>query len=198
MAKGKREREHFEATALGHLEAVYRFAYYLCRDSTDAEDLTQDTFLSAFKKAHQFQPGTHLKAWLFRIARNAHIDRLRRKRREPELSPLQNTAIADSSSEPGPRPRSVAAWKALGTDVPSSFVDMFGDEVTRFLQELPVDFRLALVLCDVDDFSYQEIGEILDCPVGTVRSRISRARSQLREKLFEYAQDLGYIRPQEH
>jgi RNA polymerase sigma-70 factor (ECF subfamily) len=134
-----------------------------------------------------------MRAWLFRIARNAHIDRLRRKAHEPVLSEMEDI--------PSPHPISgegsgweIHRWKGAGIDREDVFYDLFGDEVNRFLSELPPEFRLALVLCDVEELSYQEIGQVMGCPVGTVRSRISRARSLLRDKLYHYAKSLGYVK----
>ena len=158
-----------------------------------------------FRKFQQFRMGTNLKAWLFRIARNAYIDRLRRRKREPELAELKEIA---ATSDPGTDGKLAVGGTRLGdrtaTELANSrgltngteeaFYDLFGDEVNRFLNELPVEFRLSLVLCDVEGLTYQEIGVALDCPVGTVRSRISRARAHLREKLYSYAQDLGYVK----
>lgn len=185
------QRARFEEAALRHLEALYRFTVYLCRNDSDAEDLLQDTLLNAFRKYHQFSPGTNLKAWLFRIARNAHIDRARKRQREPELSELKE---ASAPADPAPETidSGLQRWKELTRQNKEVFLDFFGDEVNRFMNELPPDFRLALVLCDVEGLSYQEISEALECPVGTVRSRISRGRSHLREKLQEYAAELGY------
>ena len=189
-------RARFEEAALRHLEALYRFTVYLCRNDNDAEDLLQDTLLNAFRKYHQFRPGTNLKAWLFRIARNAHIDRGRKRQREPELNELKE-AVAPVSQGLDGSDGALESWKDLTRQNKDAFLDLFGDEVNRFLNELPAEFRLAVVLCDVEGLSYQEIGEALDCPVGTVRSRISRARVHLREKLEGYAAELGLLRSQE-
>ena len=167
------------------------FSVYLCRNESDAEDLLQDTLLNAFRKFHQFQPGTNMKAWLFRIARNAHIDRARRKKREPESSELKDVAASPKNPAEGVE-KELSRWMALTSEKENALFELFGDEVNRFLNELPVEFRLALVLCDVEGLSYQEIGESLECPVGTVRSRISRARSHLREKLQDYAAEQGF------
>jgi len=191
MPERRSQRASFEEAALSHLEALYRFAVYLCRNDSEAEDLTQDTYLSALQKAHQFEPGTNLKAWLFRIARNAHIDKLRRRKREADLAERKESS---HRPEAGIAPASFDRWRGLGLDKQESSIDVFGDEVSRSLQELPSDFRVALILCDVEGLSYQEISEVLNCPVGTVRSRISRARNQLRDNLHTFAAEHGYVR----
>ena len=187
------KRSRFEIALLGHLEALYRFCVYITGREDQAEDLIQDTFVNALRNFHQFRPGTNLKAWVFRIARNAHIDRLRRRRREPEPVELREAAAPDLGVS-GAAVEDLSRWRGLALDGGRVFSEEFGDEVNRFLAELPPEFRVALVLCDVEGLSYQEIGQILACPVGTVRSRISRARSFLRDRLHRYARDLGYVK----
>jgi RNA polymerase sigma-70 factor (ECF subfamily) len=201
MSRRKRERERFEEEALGHLDGLYRLALHLSGNEHDAEDLVQDTFLHAFRKSHQFRPGTHLKAWLFRIARNAHIDRVRRRIRERDALTVRSAAAEPGGGAEAARgsPESgqnggAARWQGVVMEGERAFYDLFGDEVNRFLAELSPDFRLALLLCDIEGLSYEEIAQTLDCPVGTVRSRISRARGHLREKLRAYARDLGYAK----
>lgn len=181
----------FEESALPHLDAVYRFAMHLAGNESDAADLTQECFHQAYRKFHQFQRGTHCKAWLFRITRNAHIDRLRRRAREPRLSELQEETSGGVRDE---SPTTALNWSELAARGEGALLDLFGDEVSRSLGELPVEFRLAVILCDVEGFSYDEISQILGCPVGTVRSRIFRSRSFLKEKLFEHARSMGFAR----
>ncbi len=188
MWKGKRQK--FEVAALSHLGAVFRFAVYLTKNEIDAEDLAQDAFVQALRKYELFRPGTDLKAWLFRITRNLYIDQLRRKKLSPQATDLADQ-IGDDKFH---APETWSSVQMMTKDDEESFYELFGDEVRKFLQELPDTFRLALLLCDVEGLSYDEIGVALDCPVGTVRSRISRARQHLREKLYNYARDLGYLR----
>ena len=198
----------FEADCLEQLDAVFRFSIYLTGNEVDAEDLAQDAILQALRKSHLFRAGTDLKAWLFRIARNLYIDQLRRKKLAPQLADLADVPARGDPShqgeELGPKlrqdPVAASAGKPdaspveLSSELEESLYARFGDEVRQFLTELPQNFRLALVLCDVEDMSYEEISETLACPIGTVRSRISRARQFLREKLFDYAKDLGFTR----
>lgn len=180
-----------------HLDAVYRFSMHLCGNEADAEDLTQECFHLAFCKFHQFRRGSNCRAWLFRIARNFHIDRLRRSKREPRATDMQNMSPRQEpeAKELNRDPlKDLASWSALAIDDEEVFYDMFGDEVNRILAELPKEFRVAVVLCDVEGFTYHEIGEIIGCPIGTVRSRIARARGHMKERLFAHAKALGYVR----
>ncbi len=203
-SSSQEQRERFEGEVLRHLSVLYRFAFYLSGNAADAEDLTQDTLHLAFRGFDGFRQGTDAKAWLLQIARNRHTDLLRRKAREPvlaEVAELDRKAGLDRSDGSG-SPIGAALRGAGGKGSSSKrsifeaeevFYDLFGDEVNRYLAELPGEFRHALVLCDVEGWSYREIGDVLGCPVGTVRSRISRAREQLRGKLYEYAKSLGFV-----
>ncbi len=198
MKRLLKQKNHdlFEALVTPQLETAYRFAYHLARKEADAEDLLQDACHAAYEKFHQFKEGTNFKAWLFRILRNRHIDELRRKRIQPRIDELRERlpTVEDAPELPGNHDPQWMTKNAGAIENQEVFYDLFGDEVNRFLVELPPEFRAALVLCDVDGFSYQEIADILDCPVGTVRSRISRARAYLKEKLFVYAKSLGYVK----
>ncbi len=172
-----------------HFDAVYHFAYSLTRDTGAAEDLVQDTFLQAYRSFHRFQLGTNCKAWLFKICKNRFIDSFREKRRMP---PHQEIDLVEPPSRD--RDTSILTYEKHGIDNEEIFLDLFGDEVNRFLAEMPEEFRRALLLCDIDGLSYQEIAEIVEAPIGTVRSRISRARAFLRERLQEHARELGYLK----
>ncbi len=181
----------FETEALAHLDAVYRFSVYLTGSPPEAEDLAQDTFVQALRKRDLFRPGTDLKAWLFRIARNLHIDHIRRMKLAPQVADMTEMAVGvDDAVESWPG--SVSGGAAFSPEDERALYEQCGDELKRHLEELPTSFRSALFLCDVEELSYEEIGRILDCPVGTVRSRISRARQQLRDRLHEYAKELGF------
>jgi len=193
MPRFKEQRSLFEETALCYVNDLYRFAFYLTGNEADAEDLTQDAYHLAFRAFHQFKPETDAKAWLFRIARNAHIDKMRRKAREPVVTELVETPVPRKNPEDR-RQEDFDKWRRLTINDELVFYDLFGDEVNRYLAELAPEFRLALVLCDVEGFSYHEISRVLECPLGTVRSRISRAREHLRDKLYDYAKDLGFAK----
>jgi RNA polymerase sigma-70 factor (ECF subfamily) len=195
----KADQDLFESLLVPQLEAGYRFAVQLTRNEADAEDLLQEACRLAYEKFHLFERGTHFKAWFFQIIRHRHIDLLRRKARQPALDDLRRELptieAAPDFSDQSAHPEQPAEWAQSGAiDQREIFYDLFGDEVNRFLNELPAEFRAPLLLCDIDGFSYQEIASILGCPIGTVRSRISRARSQLKGKLYLYAKSLGYVR----
>ncbi|MBI4603486.1 MAG: sigma-70 family RNA polymerase sigma factor [Planctomycetes bacterium] len=195
MPSSREESHEFEEAMLPHLDAVYRFAVYLTGNEPDAEDLVQETYHHAMRRFDRFQPGTNARAWLFTIARNCRIDRARRESREShfaDIADLEETLdLEDRKASPEAR---LEDWASLSIDGEDVFFDLFGDEVNRFLAELPSGFRAALLLCDVEGLSYREIGEALGCPVGTVRSRIARAREHLRVKLYEYAKGLGFVK----
>jgi len=178
----------FEEIALPHLDAVYRFALHLCGNEGDAQDLTQESFHQAFRKFHQFEQGTNCKAWLFRIARNGYVDRIRQRARQPKAVEFDESLVGFMPSEPA---ESLDRWEHLTGEDDTMLKSLFGDEVVRSLAELPPEFRSAVLLCDVEGLSYAEIAELLACPVGTVRSRISRARAFLKEKLAAYAKSYG-------
>ncbi len=178
----------FEAVALVHLPSVYRAASVLAGEGSEAEDLVQDTFLRAYERFGSFRQGTNCRAWLLTILRHLAVDRYRASRRNPRPVPEEvlEDAVEDAGG-PGDAPPPV-----IGDE--TAFFDLFGDEVTRMLRALPREARLALLLCDVEGLAYADIAGILGCPVGTVRSRIARARGALRERLGEYARSMGYLK----
>ena len=180
-------QERLEAEALTHLDALYRTALRLSRNSQDAEDLVQETYLNAFRSLDRFEEGTNLRAWLFRILNNAFISQYRRRKRRPSSSIEDVTEyyLYDHLVEGGAAPR---------TENPEQEVlDRIGDEaVLRALEDLPVEFRQVELLADVEGFSYREIADILNIPIGTVMSRLYRARRRLQKMLWQEAQELGY------
>jgi RNA polymerase sigma-70 factor (ECF subfamily) len=162
----------FQRQALEHLDALYNFAMYLTRNSPEAEDLVQETYLRALRFSHRFQPGTHLKAWLFQILRNTFLTFYHLHEREPARS---EDGVAEGSAPmfhnaPDPTGASVEARTDLG----------------RVLAELPEEFRTVLLLAEVEGLLLQEVAQIMGCPVGTVKSRISRAKERLRKLLKDY------------
>ena len=189
MPGKNRLREAFEQIAMPYMPAVYQFAYSLARETSQAEDLVQDTFLNAFRSFHRFEIGTNCKAWLFRICKNLFIDRFRERQRRPVHQEIEvaEPPSYDVSTD-------LRAFEKAGIDDEELFLDLFGDEVNQFIRELPDDFRRAMLLCDLEGLAYEEIAQVLDIPIGTVRSRISRARAFLRERLEGYASELGYLR----
>ena len=182
-------RVRFEEETLPYLAAVYNFAFSLTGAAFAAEDLAQETFLNAFRGFRKFEIGTNCKAWLFKICKNLFIDQFRRRVRRREQAPVETLEAA--SLDPPHDTRTLEIHGIVNEEV---YADLFGDEIHRHLAELPTDFREALLLCDLEALSYQEIAKVINKPIGTVRSRISRARSFLRERLGQYAQDLGFSR----
>jgi RNA polymerase sigma-70 factor (ECF subfamily) len=167
-----------------HLEALKTYAYHLTYNESEADDLVQETYLNAHKAINSFIPGTNAKAWLFRILRNAYINGYRKKTRQPYISSIEEEPQAGSTS---------TANKVGSDDLRKTLFDKaLGDEVTKALAELPEEFREIIVMCDIEDLTYDEISKTLDLPLGTVRSRIFRARNMLKSLLKNYATGLGY------
>lgn len=180
------DRDLFEEVALPYLDDVFRFALSLARNRARAEDLAQDTYLLAFRAFGRLRPGSNIKAWLFRICKNRFIDGFRRHKRRPQHD---HTVEQVAAKTPNPE---TEIFERNGIENENTFLDLFGDEVNRYISELPEEYRSAVLLCDLEELRYDEISEILGVPTGTIRSRISRGRAILREKLEEYARDLGY------
>ena len=176
----------FQAEALQHLDAVFRYAYALTRDRSEAEDLVQDTFLQALRHWDQFRPGTNARAWLFTICRNLFLrQRERRAREEPtEAAALDSIAAAAEAFAAPPD-----AGRAL-FDAPE-----LGDVIRRELDKLPAEYREVVELSDLQDQSYADIAQVLGVPLGTVKSRLFRGRRLLQEALVNYARDAGLLPP---
>lgn len=178
------QRAAFKAEALIHLDAVYRYAHSLTRDRSEAEDLTQDTFLQALRHWDQFKSGTNARAWLFTICRNLFLrQRERRSREEPtEAAALDGLATAlETFAVPSD------AGRAL-FDAPE-----LGDVIRKELDKLPAEYREVVELSDLQDQSYADIAQVLGVPLGTVKSRLFRGRRLLQEALVDYARDAGLL-----
>ncbi len=173
----------FEQEFLPHLEALYNFAYHLSYDEENANDLVQETFLKSYRFINSYRVGTNAKAWLFQILKNAFINQYRKKNKRPIQVDFEDVVnYHDSEAEN-------VKHLNLGHEI---FQGMMGDEVTIALNSLPIDSKTIVLLCDIEGFTYEEIATIINIPIGTVRSRIHRARNMLKEKLESYARNLGF------
>src|SRR5688572_16223065 len=189
LARRREARTEFEAAALVHLDALYGAAYRLARNPRDAEDLVQDTLLRAYRFWETFEKDSNCKAWLLRILTNTFINEYQRKKRSREVI---DAAAAEQDATDG-------VLHHVGADTQKSPERLLldrsvSDDVQRALEALPDDFRTAVVLCDIEGLSYKEIAEIMECPVGTVMSRLFRGRRLLQTALREFAVASGYVR----
>ncbi|MGC6417334.1 MAG: sigma-70 family RNA polymerase sigma factor [Bradymonadia bacterium] len=180
--------DSFESIAMPQADILYGAALRMTRDATMAEDLVQETLMRAYRFWHRFEQGTNVKAWLMRIQTNIFINRYRKRQKE--------RAVFDSRQVDDLLPRlEVEERTYLPPETRDEFLKhLIGDEVLKALDELPFEFRMTILLADMHDLSYKEIAEVLDCPVGTVMSRLHRARKLLQSRLLEYAAERGIIK----
>ncbi|MCC6748979.1 MAG: sigma-70 family RNA polymerase sigma factor [Deltaproteobacteria bacterium] len=181
-----RQRHEFESEALVHLDALYGLALRLTRNERDAEDLVQDALVKAFRFYDRFETGSNIKAWLFKILTNTFYNTFRKTKsvRRVELE----------AEVEGHYDRFISEATAAGEDAEAGILDGIAVErIKEAVEGLPEEFRLAVLLCDVYDFSYKEIAEILECPVGTVMSRLYRGRRLLQKALWHYAVERGIV-----
>jgi RNA polymerase sigma-70 factor (ECF subfamily) len=191
VTAGARSRE-FEAVALVHLDALYRYALRLTHNRSDAEDLVQEASLRAFRGFHRFNPGTNCRAWLFTILRNAFLNRVRQAGRD-----VLGGASAELESESEALQRLPDTAPARGHPEEEFFQTVLHGDVDRALKALPLPFREVVILADLEGLSYREIAEVVGCPVGTVMSRLARGRGLLRQALGRFAREHGYVKESE-
>ena len=183
-------RSRLEQAALEHIDALYRTALRMTRNASDAEDLVQEAYLRAFRSLHQFTEGTNLRAWLFRILTNTYINEYRRRQRRPTSSSLDDIEefylydhlVQSPVQPPDERPEDVVVER------------LTIDNVIQAIESLPEEFRQVVLLADVEGFAYREIAEIVGIPVGTVMSRLFRARRRLQKQLYDSAVESGIIK----
>jgi RNA polymerase sigma-70 factor, ECF subfamily len=176
----------FEKEALPHMNALYNFALRMTGDADDADDLVQETYLKAFRFFDKFEKGTNAKAWLFRILKNSYINEYRKVKKEPnkvDYDDIENFYENIKSSD--------VKSNHMVEDV---FNNLLDDEISTAISSLPEDFRTVIILSDIEGFTYEEIADFVDCPIGTVRSRLHRARKMLYVRLHKYAQEKGYVK----
>ena len=180
----KEERDQiFDAEFLPHIDSLYNFAIFLENNDEIAKDLLQETYLRAYKFINYYEKGTNAKAWLIRILKNTFINEYRRKSKLPTKVDFEDTYQQVDDEE----------GSMQNIDLRQEiYNNLVGDEITEAVNSLPVDYRLIILLCDVEGFKYDEIAKIIDVPIGTVRSRLHRARNMLKEKLKDYAAKRGY------
>lgn len=181
----KKLNEEFEREAVPHMDSLFNFALKMTGDSDDASDLLQETYLKAFRFWDKFEKGTNCKAWLFRIMKNTYINTYRKNTKEPDKVDYEEIENFYENIKP-----SSTDSAHLEKDIYDNLLD---DELSEAISSLPEDFRTVVILCDIEGYTYDEIADFVDVPVGTVRSRLHRARKMLFTKLHKYAGDKGYV-----
>ena len=184
FGRNAKQRE-FEREAIPHMSLLYNYALRMTNNSADADDLVQETYLKAFRFWDKYEKGTNIRAWLFRIMKNSYINRYRKETKEPETVDYDEikgfyATVRDETADANDLQQSV-------------FNTLLDDDVANAIASLPDDFRTVVILCDIEGLTYEEIAEFVDCPLGTVRSRLHRGRKLLRGKLMEYAKSRGYV-----
>lgn len=185
--KSEATRKQFEELALPLLDQLYATAYRFTGNATDAQDLVQDTFVRAFSSFHTFQTGSNLRAWMYKILQNTFINNYRRAQRRPIEIDSEDTTDWEMYQASTHDPTGLKSAEA------EAFNSLTDEVVVRALEELPSQYREAVVLADVEGFTYQEIADLMGTPAGTVMSRIHRGRAMLRQRLADYARKNGII-----
>jgi RNA polymerase sigma-70 factor (ECF subfamily) len=179
------KQQAFEEQALAHSDHLYRYGMGLTGNASDADDLLQETYLKAYRFWESFDQGTNIRAWLFRILKNSFINQYRKESKEPTM--VEYTEMANPASA-----RDIAADANNLHEL--VFNNLLDDDLAGAVSGLPEDFRTVVILCDLEGLTYKEISEFVDCPIGTVRSRLHRGRELLHSRLYGYAKERGYVR----
>lgn len=179
-----KKQKDFDEEIIPHMDALYNFALRLTTDPNDAEDLVQDTIVKAYRFFSSYEKGTNAKAWMFRILKNSFINNYRKTSKKPSQVDYDEVSSYYES---------IRAERTETSDLESlMFREMMDDDLSNALTRLPEDFRTVVLLCDVDGYTYEEIANMLDVPIGTIRSRLHRGRNLLKTELLEYAKKRGY------
>ncbi|MAL18227.1 MAG: RNA polymerase subunit sigma [Balneola sp.] len=180
----QKKQKDFDEEIIPHMDALYNFALRLTTDPNDAEDLVQDTIVKAYRFFSSYEKGTNAKAWMFRILKNSFINNYRKTSKKPSQVDYDEVSSYYES---------IRAERTETSDLESlMFREMMDDDLSEALTRLPEDFRTVVLLCDVDGYTYEEIANMLDVPIGTIRSRLHRGRNLLKTELLEYAKKRGY------
>src|SRR3989339_1965063 len=185
MNKSSEFYDEFNREAIPHMDALLNFAIRMTGNEDDANDLVQETYLRAFRFFDKFERGTNCKAWLFRILKNTFINSYRKKTKEPDKVDYEDVEKFYQTVKP-----SSTDSAHLEKEIYDNLLD---DEISSAIASLPDDFKTVIILSDIEGFTYDEIADFIDCPVGTVRSRLHRARKMLFAKLYKYANEKGYV-----
>jgi RNA polymerase sigma-70 factor (ECF subfamily) len=177
--------KEFESEAIPHMDILYNYALRMTGNSEDANDLVQETYLKAFRFWDKYEKGTNIRAWLFRIMKNSYINRYRKESKEPDTVDYDDIANFYNTIRDQYTNQNDLQEKIFG--------GLLEDDVAHALESLPEDFRTVVILSDIEGLSYEEISEFVDCPIGTVRSRLHRGRKMLQVKLFNFAKKHGYV-----
>jgi RNA polymerase sigma-70 factor (ECF subfamily) len=175
------KKKEFEEISIKYMNSLYNSAIRLTRDGSEAQDLVQDTYLRAYRFFDKFEKGTNFKAWLFKILKNIYINKYRKQQKIPQMVEVSNV-------------ESTANMASDVTPEDEVFGDLLDDDISKAMDSLPEEFRITIVLSDLEGFTYKEISDILNCPIGTVMSRLHRGRGLLKESLREYARKRGYVK----
>lgn len=180
----KQKQKDFDEEIIPHMDALYNFALRLTTDPNDAEDLVQDTIVKAYRFFSSYEKGTNAKAWMFRILKNSFINNYRKTSKKPSQVDYDEVSSYYES---------IRAERTETSDLESlMFREMMDDDLSTALTRLPEDFRTVVLLCDVEGYTYEEIANMLDVPIGTIRSRLHRGRNLLKTELLDYAKKRGY------
>jgi RNA polymerase sigma-70 factor (ECF subfamily) len=178
------KQEDFNEEIVPHLDALYNFALRLTTDPNDAEDLVQDTIVKAYRFFNSYEKGTNAKAWLFRILKNSYINNYRKKSKQPNQVDYDEVASFYET---------IRDERTDTSDMEDRmYRELIDDDISGALESLPEDFRTVVLLCDIEGFTYEEIANMLDVPIGTIRSRLHRGRNLLRTQLMDYAEKRGF------